>query len=64
MSEQTEVSGAPMWTTQEMLAEFEVVGFAYAIAVVRRKSDGVLGTLEFTHAPRLYFGFVPDEVQQ
>ncbi len=37
--------------------DFEVVGFAAPFVVVRRRSDGVKGTLEFTHNPRVYFGF-------
>jgi hypothetical protein len=48
------------WTTDEMQAEFEVLGFAAPFVVVRRRLDGQLGTLEFTHSPRVYFGFVPD----
>jgi hypothetical protein len=27
---------------------------------VRRRSDGQVGTLEFTHHPRVYFGWRPD----
>jgi hypothetical protein len=34
-----------------------VLSFAAAFVVVRRKSDGKLGSLEFTHHPRVYFGF-------
>ena len=29
--------------------------------VVRRKSDGVKGSLEFQHNPRYYFSFSPDQ---
>jgi hypothetical protein len=49
------------WTTEEMTAEFEVLGFAAPFAVVRRRSDGQLGSLEFMHRPRIYFGFVADD---
>jgi hypothetical protein len=28
--------------------------------VVKRKSDGKKGSLEFTHSPRVYFNFVED----
>jgi hypothetical protein len=48
------------WTTAEMTRDFEVIGFAAPFVVVRRRSDGQLGSLEFTHQPRVYFGFVPD----
>lgn len=45
------------WTTQEMSEEFEVLGFQAPFVVVRRKADGVKGSLEFTHMPRVYFGW-------
>jgi hypothetical protein len=31
------------------------------LVVVRRKPDGVKGSLEFQHNPRLYFTFRPHE---
>jgi hypothetical protein len=46
------------WTTEQMSAEFSVQGFCAPFVVVVRKSDGVKGTLEFTHSPRFYFNFV------
>lgn len=46
------------WTTEELQRDFEVQGFALGICVVRRRSDGVVGSLKFTHSPRVYFGFV------
>jgi hypothetical protein len=45
------------WTTQQLREEFEVQGFMAPFVVVRRKSDGVRGTLTFRHAPRVYFDF-------
>lgn len=47
----------PKWTTEEMQAEFEVLGFAMGYVVVKRRVDGVKGSLHFTHSPRVYFGF-------
>lgn len=47
------------WTTDELREEFEVIGFLAPFVVVRRKNDGVKGTLEFTHNPRVYFNFEP-----
>jgi hypothetical protein len=47
------------WTTDELRAEFEVIGFAAPFVIVRRRSDGLLGTLEFTASPRTYFGWEP-----
>jgi hypothetical protein len=48
------------WDTQAMQQEFEAIGFVAPFVVVRRRSDGVKGSLEFTHNPRVYFNFVAD----
>jgi len=48
------------YTTAEMSAEFTVIGFAAPFVVVRRKADGVKGSMEFTHSPRFYFNFAAD----
>jgi hypothetical protein len=53
-------SAETCWTTDQLREAFEVISFAAPFAVVRRKSDGVVGTVEFTHAPRFYFNFVKD----
>jgi hypothetical protein len=45
------------WSTAELQEDFEVLGFALGMCVVRRRADGVEGTLEFDHAPRVYRGF-------
>ncbi len=45
------------WNTSELQKEFEVIGFQAPYVVVIRKSDRVKGSLEFTHNPRLYFGW-------
>lgn len=50
----------PRWTTDELTRDFEVLGFAAPFVIVRRRSDGVKGTLEFTHQPRIYFGWTQD----
>lgn len=47
----------PIWDTTEMQQEFSVEGFAAPMVVVKRRSDGVRGTLYFTHSPRRYFDF-------
>lgn len=46
-----------VWDTDELGKEFNVVGFMAPFCVVMRKSDGVKGTVEFQHSPRLYFNF-------
>jgi hypothetical protein len=50
-----------VWTTHELSQDFEVIGFMAPFVVVRRKSDGKKGSLEFQHSPRFYFGFKPHE---
>ncbi len=49
-----------VWDTKELQQEFEVLGFLAPYVVVRRKSDGVKGSLTFQHAPRLYYSFSAD----
>ena len=48
------------WTTEELQADFEVRGFLAPYVVVRRKADGLVGSLMFRHSPRLYFGWHED----
>jgi hypothetical protein len=48
-----------VWNTQQLRDDFEVIGFAVPLVVVRRKADGVKGSLEFRHQPCLYFNFAP-----
>jgi hypothetical protein len=49
------------WTTEELQRDLEVLGFAVPLVVVRRRSDGQLGSLAFTHQPRVYFGWRPED---
>lgn len=48
-----------VWSTDEMVEEFEAIGFMAPYVVVRRRSDGVKGSLEFCQSPRYYFSFSP-----
>jgi hypothetical protein len=41
-----------VWDTQQLAHDFEVIGFMAPLVVVRRRSDGVKGSLEFQHRPR------------
>jgi hypothetical protein len=55
---------AEQWTTDELREQFEVEGFAAPYVVVRRKSDGRRGSLEFVQNPgreRIYFNFMPTD---
>ena len=44
-----------VWNSEELARDFEVLGFAAPLVVVRRRSDRQRGTLEFQHHPRFYF---------
>ena len=46
--------------TEQMSALYTVRAFMAPFAIVQRKSDGKMGSLEFTHSPRRYFNFVED----
>lgn len=48
------------WDTDQLRQDFEVLGFAAPFVVVRRRSDGKKGSLEFNHNPRIYFGWRED----
>jgi hypothetical protein len=49
-----------VWSTAQLTENFTVIGFLAPYVAVRRKSDGVRGTLEFQHQPRFYFNFQPE----
>lgn len=55
--EHLEAEYGQVWDTSELTRDFTVIGFAAPLVVVRRKSDGVKGSLEFQPSPRLYFHF-------
>jgi hypothetical protein len=49
-----------VWDTKELQEEFEVVGFFAPYTMVRRRLDGVYGSVMFQHNPRFYFDFKGD----
>lgn len=53
-------AGEQVWTTEQMTAEFEVLGFMAPFVVVRRRVDGAQGSLKFAHSPRFYFDWKED----
>ena len=55
-----EAQHGQVWDTSELQNDFQVVGFAAPFVIVRRRSDGVRGSLMFQHDPRLYYGFGPE----
>ena len=58
--ETLEAQHGQVWNTQELGEDFEVLGFAAPLVVVRRRADGVRGSLFFQHTPRFYFDFQAD----
>jgi len=55
-----EAQHGQVWDTSQLSNDFEVLAFAAPFVVVRRKSDGRKGSLEFQHHPRFYFNFALD----
>jgi hypothetical protein len=58
--ERLEATHGKVWDTQQLQADFEVMGFAAPLIVVRERSTGRMGSLFFQHQPRFYWGFSPD----
>jgi hypothetical protein len=58
--EALEAEHGQVWDTSELQRDFEVLGFAAPLIVVRRRNDQVKGSLFFQHNPRFYFGFQAD----
>ena len=59
--EALEAQYGQVWDTAQLSKDFEVIGFMAPLVVVRRRADGVKGSLEFQHSPRYYFHFVADK---
>ena len=57
--EALEAQHGQVWDTEQLAEDFEVIGFLAPVVVVRRRSDGKKGSLEFQHSPRFYFGWQP-----
>jgi hypothetical protein len=55
-----EAAFGQVWDTSELARDFEVLGFMAPFVVVRRRSDGRKGSLEFQHHPRFYYNWVAD----
>ncbi len=54
-----EAEHGQVWDTDQLVQDFEAIGFMAPFIVVRRRSDDVKGSLEFQHNPRLYFNWQP-----
>ena len=57
--EALEAQYGQVWDTRELTQDFDIIGFLAPLVVVRRRADGVKGSLEFQHSPRFYFRFEP-----
>ena len=58
--EALEAEHGRVWNTDELITEFETLGFMAPFIVVKRKSDGKKGSLTFQHSPRFYFDLLED----
>ena len=58
--EYLEAKHGQVWDTTQMQEDFEAIGFAAPYVVVRRRSDGQMGSLTFQARPRFYFSFEAD----
>lgn len=54
-----EAEHGQVWDTSQLGDDFQVEGFMAPFVIVRRRSDGQRGSLEFQHNPRFYFKFDP-----
>lgn len=54
-----EATYGQVWDTSQLQDAFQVIGFAAPFVIVRRRSDGVKGSLLFQNDPRFYYGFEP-----
>ena len=59
--EALEAEYGQVWDTDQLMEEFEAIGFMAPYIVVRRRADGIKGSLEFQHSPRLYFNWQPHD---
>ncbi len=55
--EALEAAYGQVWDTRQLTEEFEVIGFMAPLVAVRRKADGVKGSLEFQNNPRFFFNW-------
>jgi hypothetical protein len=49
-----------VWTSDQVRERFQVLGFLAPFVVVRDRTTGKKGSLEFVHSPRFYFNWQED----
>jgi hypothetical protein len=59
--EQLEAKYGEVFDIDELKLRFEVQSFAAPFVIVRDRMTGQVGTLQFQHAPRFYFGWLEDK---
>jgi hypothetical protein len=59
--EALEAEHGEVWNTDQLVEEYEAIGFMAPFVVVRRRSDGQKGSLEFQADPRFYFNWQPHQ---
>lgn len=52
-----EAKHGQVWDTKELQEDFQALSFGAPYIIVKRKSDGQKGSLQFQHSPRYYFNF-------
>ena len=55
-----EAQHGQVWDTSQLQEDFQVIGFMAPLVIVRRRSDGVRGSLMFQSDPRFYHSFSPE----
>jgi hypothetical protein len=50
-----------VWSAEELEQEFVVTAFVGPHVVVRRIADNVVGTLEYSRRPLLFYNFQPNK---
>ena len=58
--EYLEAKHGEVWDTSELQEQYEVLAFMAPFTIVRRRSDGVRGSVMFQANPRFYFQFQPE----
>ena len=59
--EALEARHGKVWNAEELEQEFVVTAFIGPHVVVRRIADNVVGTLEFSRRPHLFYNFQPNK---
>ena len=58
--EALEAQHGKVYDTSELQDEYQPLDFLAPFIIVRRRSDGVRGSLMFQNSPRFYYGFKPE----